>query len=318
MIAYLTLVQENLVEVTNRAPIRLASTSLIGRDARFYVGKIKPFDDELVTQDITLGGDCVSRRHAAIKYDGETSEIMNLSDSNGTQIQREPYDEFREVKRTVLVPGDKIRIGKNTFLYSVRKQGKNYQSRNLLTVCRNKAALSWLKERVKPLSRYNFSIADLSGTKATKGSITDGLTRYQSNSPLGLFVFYYLGNGSSEEDGNIPCTFDGSKSWQDQSSTHFTPSELCDRLAQIPGNKLVVLDGVKFNLEENYGPYIPEDTMILASAGGKKGIRPEPKHIRSILNGATNVLDIRTLESGLTSMVRGEWVVCGNPDILIE
>ena len=59
--------------------------------------------------DIVLGGDLVSRKHARLLVDGDALRIEDLGSRNGSRINGQPLTGSRE-----LTPGDTVTLGENT------------------------------------------------------------------------------------------------------------------------------------------------------------------------------------------------------------
>lgn len=64
--------------------------------------------------DIVLGGDLVSRKHARLHVDGDALRIEDLGSRNGSRVNAQPLQGTRE-----LIPGDMVALGENTL--SVRQ-----------------------------------------------------------------------------------------------------------------------------------------------------------------------------------------------------
>jgi hypothetical protein len=69
------------------------------------------------TNDIVLDDPTVSGEHARIDYDGIAFEILDLGSRGGVRVNGRP------IQQTEIRDGDRIRIGKTTFIFSVQPRG---------------------------------------------------------------------------------------------------------------------------------------------------------------------------------------------------
>ena len=95
---------------------RLLIGSVKGRELRFPLFKNRLTIGRSRHNDVQLKGSCISRRHAVVVTDGESTRVIDWGSKNGVSVNSQPITEH------FLKNGDVVTVGTATFRYEERKK----------------------------------------------------------------------------------------------------------------------------------------------------------------------------------------------------
>ncbi len=95
---------------------RLLIGSVKGRELRFPLFKNRLTIGRSRHNDVQLKGSCISRRHAVVVTDGETTRVIDWGSKNGVSVNSQPITEH------FLKNGDVVTVGTAKFRYEERKK----------------------------------------------------------------------------------------------------------------------------------------------------------------------------------------------------